>query len=192
MFDQAALAALNHLLLGASWARARLAPFAGRSARLSLPPFDLEFVVSAEGLLVASELGSDSCDVEISLPVDTPLLALRGIEAVATATATRISGSAEFADALGFVLRNLRWDFEEDLSTQVGDIAAHRIAGLIKAFGAWQTQARRNLAENLAEYLSQEQATLVQRPELLGFSKTVSRLGEDLAGLDSRIRRLDT
>ncbi|MCX7176635.1 MAG: hypothetical protein NT159_22475 [Proteobacteria bacterium] len=188
MLDQAALAALNHLLLGASWARARLAPFAGRAARLSLPPFRLEFLISCDGLLTASESASDSCDVEISLPVNTPLLAMRGYEAVAKAT--RISGSAEFADALGFVLRNLSWDFEEDLSGAVGDIAAHRVAGLIKAFGAWHQQATRKLAENFAEYLSEEQPVLVNKNELGVFSEAVSQLGDDLAQIDLRIRRL--
>lgn len=188
MLDQAALAALNHLLLGASWARTRLAPFAGRTARLSLPPFRLDFQIAADGLLSATDLENGSCDVEISLPVDTPLLALRGAEAVARAA--RISGSAEFADALGFVLRNLRWDFEEDLSQRIGDIAAHRIAGLIKAFGAWQHQATSNLTENLAEYLSQERPTLLNKSALNGFSEGVNQLGDDLAQIDSRIRRL--
>lgn len=189
MLDRAALAALNHLLQGASWARARLAPFAGRSARLSLAPLRLTFLVSADGLLTAPDLVPVECDVEIVLPVDTPFLAMQGPEAVAKAT--QISGSAEFADALGFVLRNLRWDFEEDLSRAVGDIAAHRIAGMLSAFGAWQAQARQNLAENLAEYLTEERPTLVTKTNLGAFSDAVSQLGDDLAKVESRARRLD-
>ncbi|TRZ66994.1 MAG: hypothetical protein D4S02_05890 [Rhodocyclaceae bacterium] len=187
MLDRAALAALNHLLLGASWARARLAPFAGRAARLSLPPFRLDFRVSADGMLTASEVGREDCDVEIALPVETPFLAMQGSEAVAKAT--KISGSAEFADTLGFVLRNLRWDFEEDLSKAVGDIAAHRIAGQLRAFGAWQAQATQNLAENFAEYLTEEQPTLVNKRDLGAFSDAVNQLADDLAKLESRAQR---
>ena len=188
MLDQAALAALNHLLSGSSWARARLAPFAGRGARLSMPPFKLAFVVSAEGSLTTTKLDDAGCDVQISLPIDTPLLALHGPEAVAMAT--RISGSVEFADALGFVLRNLRWDFEEDLSKQIGDVAAHRVAELLRAFGAWHQQAGRNLAENLAEYLSVEQPVLVIASELGIFSEGVRQAHEDLARIELRIQRL--
>ena len=188
MLDQAALAALNHLLLGASWARARLAPFAGRSARLSLPPFELFFLISTEGMLLAPDMVPAECDVEIVLPVETPFLAMQGPEAVAKAT--RISGSAEFADALGFVLRNLRWDFEEDLSNAVGDIAAHRIAGQLRAFGAWQAQAGRNLAENFVEYLTEERPTLVNKRDLGAFSVAVNQLGDDLQQLESRAQRL--
>ena len=188
MLNQAALAALNHLLLGASWARARLSPFAGGSGRLSLPPFRLDFLISADGMVIAPESELDHCDVEIALPVDTPFLAMQGSEAVAKAT--RISGSAEFADALGFVLRNLRWDFEEDLSKAVGDIAAHRIAGLLKSFGAWQAQATRNFGENLAEYLTEEKPTLVSKRELGAFSTAVSQLHDDLGQLESRAKQL--
>jgi len=188
VFDQAALAALNHLLRGASWARARLVPFAGRAARLSLPAFHLDFRITTDGLLVASDLEGESFDVEIALPVETPLLAMCGADAVVKAT--QISGSADFADALGFVFRNLRWDFEEDLSKVVGDIAAHRVTGLLKSFGAWQQQAARNLAENLAEYLSKEQPALVTKYELGKFSAAVNKMRDDLAQADLRIRRL--
>ena len=187
MLDQAALAALNHLLLGASWARARLAPFSGRSARLSLPPFRLTFLISADGTLTAPDLVPAECDVEIALPVETPFLAFQGSEAVARAT--QISGSAEFADALGFVLRNLRWDFEEDLSKAVGDIAAHRIAGQLKSFGAWQAQAARNLAENVAEYLTEERPMLAKQVELTALAASVIQLQEDLARLEQRVER---
>lgn len=188
MLDQAALNVLNHLLLGAAWARMRLVPFAGRLARLSLPPFRLDFVISADGMLTASDSEREDYDVEIALPVETPFLAMRGSEAVAEAT--QISGSAEFADALGFVLRNLRWDFEEDLSKLVGDIAAHRIAGLLKSFGAWQTQTAQNLAENFAEYLTEEQPMLVNRRALGTFIDAANQLDDDLRQLESRIQRL--
>jgi len=186
MLDRAALTALNHLLQGAAWARKRLAPFAGRAARLSLPPFRLDFAVTADGMLTA--VGAEVQDVEIALPVDTPLLLFQGPEAVTKAT--RISGSAEFADALGFVLRNLRWDFEEDLSDHLGDIAAHRIAGLLKAFGAWHQQAARHLAENFAEYLTEEQPTLVKSSAISDFSENVGQLHADLDRLEQRVARL--
>jgi len=186
MLDRAALAALNHLLQGAAWARARLAPFAGRAARLSLPPFRLDFAVTADGLLTT--VGEEVLDVEIALPADTPLLLLQGSEAVAKAT--RISGSAEFADALGFVLRELRWDFEEDLSKQIGDIAAHRIAAQLKDFGAWHRQAARNLAENFTEYLTEEKPLLAKPTAVAAFLEQVKKLHADLMQLEQRVARL--
>ena len=42
----------------------------------------------------------------------------------------RLAGDAEFAQALAFVLQNLRPEPEEELSRFVGDAAAQRIVGL--------------------------------------------------------------
>jgi len=186
MLNHAALAALNHLLQGAAWARGRLAPFAGRTLRLTVPPLHLHLVVDQDGFL--TETGAETFDVEITLPAATPLLVLGGAQA-ATRDA-RISGSAEFADAVGFVLRNLRWDFEEDLSRGIGDIAAHRIATQLKTFGAWQQDAAQRLGENLVEYLTEERPTLARPTAIAEFSAGVQRLDADLAALESRLARL--
>lgn len=186
VLDRASLAVLNHLLREAAWARARLLPFAGRTARLRLPPWQLDFTIDESGQLTQASAAQP--DVEITLPADAPLAALRGTDAVAKEV--HVSGSAEFADALGFVLRELRWDFEEDLSRQVGDIAAHRIAGLVKSFGAWQRQAATHLAENFAEYLTEELPILVKPSEVAGFVAGVEGLRDDLARLEKRVASL--
>lgn len=186
MLDGIALAALNHLVQGASWASARLKPFAGRTARLSVPPLQLDLVIDADGFF--AETASISFDVQIDLPPGAPLLALGGLEEIFKTA--HITGSAEFADALGFVLRNLRWDFEEDLSRGVGDIAAHRIASQIKVFGAWQQDAARRLGENLVEYLTEEQPTLVKADDIAEFSAGVKHLDDEVVALEKRIARL--
>ncbi|MBI5923281.1 MAG: hypothetical protein HY847_16735 [Betaproteobacteria bacterium] len=186
MLNRAALLALNHLLQDARWARNRLAPFAGKALRLTLPPLKFDLVVNAEGMFAPIDL--ENFDVEISFPADAPMLALAGAESLYKAA--NISGSAEFADALGFVMRNLRWDFEEDLSRYVGDIAAHRVAGLFTAFDAWQQQARQHLAENLAEYLTEEQPTLAKASAVKAFAQEIDRLQGDLQQLEQRVALL--
>jgi ubiquinone biosynthesis protein UbiJ len=186
MLGNVALAALNHLLQGSAWARERLTPFAGRTARLNMPPLQLDLVVGDDGMF--AETGSESFDVEIELPAGAPLMALGGADEIFRNA--RISGSAEFADALGFVLRNLRWDFEEDLSKGIGDIAAHRFASQLKAFGAWQQQAAQRMGENLVEYLTEEQPALANPRDVAEFAIKVKLLDDDLAALEKRIARL--
>ena len=104
--------------------------------------------------------------------------------------AARIEGSAEFAEALGFVIRNLRWDAEEDLSTVVGDIAAHRIVTGTKEFVGWQQQAAQNLAANLAEYFTEEQPLIAKQADIAEFSSDIDRLRDDVARLEKRLQRL--
>lgn len=182
MPDRAALAILNHLLADEPWARARLKPYAGRTARLTLPPWRLDFAVDEAGLLGAS---GAAAEVAITLPVAAPLLLFRGMEALTKEV--HVLGSAEFADTLGFVLPRLRWDFEGDLAGRIGGIAARRIAGLLGAFAAWQVHATRNLAENVAEYLTEERPVLARAADAADFARAVRRLEEDLAGLERRL-----
>lgn len=185
MLEQPLIAALNHVIARAPWARARLAPFAGREAVFTMPPFRLQLLVTADGLFAA---GHGSPDVEIALPADTPLTALQGTDKVMRNA--RINGSVELADTLGFVLRHLSWDVEEDLSRVVGDIAAHRIATSLRALTAWQKQAARNLAENATEYLRDETGLLPSPQEVASFSDEVDRLRDDLARLEKRLQKL--
>jgi ubiquinone biosynthesis protein UbiJ len=187
MLDRGAIAILNHLLKDADWARDRLAPFAGRRACLELTPITLDFEVQSDGYL-ASPSADTAIDVRIALPAGTPLLALQGRDAVVREA--RVAGAADFADALAAVLRDLRWDFEEDLSQIVGDAAAHRLAGALGVFAKRQQQSARNLAENVVEYLRDEQPVLPRRSDVREFVDAVDALRDDIDRLDKRIARL--
>lgn len=182
-----ALAAINHLLDQASWARERLTPFAGHVARISVPPFDAAFAVLADGRLGAAADDAEP-EVTISLPATAPLLALQGHEVLMRSA--RLDGAADFAEALGFVVRHLRWDVEEDLARAVGDIAAHRLMATAQGVAAWQQQAGRNLAENLTEYLTEEQPLIARRVDISSFAADIDCLRDDLARLEKRIRNL--
>lgn len=182
-----ALAAVNHLLAQASWAREKLQPFAGQCAHIALPPFSALFSITTEGLIAAPPAGA-TATVTIDLPASTPLLALQGKAAIMRAA--RITGSAEFAQELGYVIQHLRWDVEEDLSRVVGDIAAHRLTTGVSAFAAWQRDKLKNLAENLAEYLTEERPAIARRNAIADFSADVDCLRDDVARLEKRLQRL--
>lgn len=102
-----------------------------------------------------------------------------------------ISGNAELADALGFVLRKLRWDGEEALSRLIGDIAAHRASTVARDVVSWHRQTAQNVVENIAEYFADEQPLLVKRPALEELAGSTATLRDDLARLDKRLRKLE-
>lgn len=182
-----ALLAVNHLLGQAAWARDKLKPFAGHTAKFSVPPFEAAFLILDDGR-IAAPAPEAVPEVSISLPATAPLLALQGHDVLMRSA--RLEGSADFAEALGFVIRHLRWDAEEDLSKLVGDIAAHR---LVKTGGeviAWQQQAARNLAENFAEYFTEEQPLIARKADIADFASEIDRLRDDVARLEKRVQRL--
>ncbi len=182
-----ALLFINHVLAQSDWAQTRLKPFAGRVARIDMPPFDVVFAVASDGSLQAPSAEAVA-DVTLSLPALSPLLLLQGMDALMRSV--RLTGTVDFAEALSFVVRNVRWDAEEDLSKIIGDIAAHRLVGGARQFAGWQKQAGQNLAENLAEYFTEEQPMITKADDLAEFSNAVTTLRDDIARLEKRLQRL--
>jgi len=196
MRSRMALGLLNHLLQDATWARTRLASFAGRTVRFALPPWHVDVAVDLRGQFAAA--ATEAPDAEVALPINwaaapalpvlAPLALLSGQELVPR---LRISGEPELAATLRFVLGNLRWDYEEDLAQRLGDIPAHRIAGIIQALAAWQRQAARSLSENLGEYLLYEQGALARPAEMAALGAEINALQREVAEAERRLARLE-
>lgn len=187
MLDLALIQAFNHLLAAAPWARDKLAPFAGKRARLVLGALPLEFRIAPDGSF--ESLGTDEPAVEIVLPATAPLALLQGREAMMRGA--HITGAADFAEALGFVLRKLDWDAEEDLSRVVGDIAARRIVRTAGSLAAAQAEAARRFAENVGEYLRFEQPAGVGKAEFTAFAQETAALRQETDLLERRLAALE-
>ncbi|MBP6131472.1 SCP2 sterol-binding domain-containing protein [Thauera sp.] len=190
MISSLFLSATNHLLSQAGWARQRLQPHAGRTARLVLSPVaEIDFSVTNEGQL-AEWRGDETPEVSLRLAVaDLPRLLVDGLETAMRHV--RIEGNAELAEALGFVFRHLRWDAEEDLARLFGDITAHR---LVEGGRKVVDEGRRSLERasgNVAEYLTEESTLLVPRKALPAFAEEVVALRDAVARLDKRVARLE-
>jgi ubiquinone biosynthesis protein UbiJ len=102
-----------------------------------------------------------------------------------------LEGSAELAAAVQQLFRQLAWDIEEDLSRVFPDIVAHRLAEGGRTFATWQSEAATRLAENLAEYLTEEQPLLARPADVEEFSRKADALREDAERLEKRIERLE-
>lgn len=187
MLVSSAVAGLNHLLADAPWARERLAPFAGRTAVFSVKPVDIGVGIDNDGYF--TEAVAAEPDVALELPLGSLPKAIGGVEALMADI--RISGNADFADALGFVLRQLRWDGEEALARLVGDIAAHRAVGLARGVADWHLSTAQRVVDNLAEYFSEEQPMVVKHAALEAFAHSTATLRDDLARLEKRLRKLE-
>jgi len=177
-----AIAALNRMLAREAWAREKLLPFAGRSARFEAAPFSIVLGIADDGGFCAAE-GEPSVTIAVGLSA----LPLALADPPAAMKDVRLSGDAEFAQALAFVLQNLRPEPEEELSRFVGDIAAQRIVGFLRLSAShWRELAERML-ENTANYFVAEDPMLVPRAEVDAFNRDVDRLRDDVARLEKRI-----
>lgn len=182
------VAVLNHFLEQESWARDRLAAFAGKCVELRAPPLPpLRFAIEAQGLLNPGSQESEPALV-VALRPDAPFALLRGSEDFARSLDA--TGDAGLAEVVMLLVRHLRWDVEEDLSRVVGDVAARRLAQGGRDFAAWQRDASRRVAESLADYLTEEKRLLVRRVELDPFSTALGELREGLERLERRLADL--
>ena len=184
-------AAVNHLLARETWARERLAPYAGKTARLSCPPVVLTLLVQPDGYLGAVE-AQDAQQVDVALTVAAGALPtyLQGGQA-AVMKHVKIEGDAEFAQTLGKLAEHLRWEPEEDLAQLIGDAPASRIASFGRAAAAQARRTGRNVLDSVAEYLLDENPQLVRQAALDGFNAELSRARDALARVEKRVERLE-
>ncbi|HEX7251008.1 MAG TPA: sterol-binding protein [Burkholderiales bacterium] len=180
---------VNHVLRSAAWAQERLAPFAGAivevEAPAPLPPIRLRI---AEGGLVEPAPAAGEAALKVRFKPEAPSAWLRGKEHFLRAV--EVSGDPKFADAALELARELRWDYEEDLSRVIGDVAAHRLAAAAREFVAWNADAARRLGEALADYAAEERKLVVGRAEFDAHAQDVGRLRDGVERLEQRIKRL--
>jgi ubiquinone biosynthesis accessory factor UbiJ len=187
ILDSAAAAAVNHLLRGAAWARAELKVHAGKTARFELFPAGCSLTVLDSGEVTAA---AGDADPAVTLRL-TPGLMLR--LAAGDESAWRevdASGDTDFAATINQLARNLRWDFEEDLSRVFGDIAAHRMAETGRGLLRWGGQSAEGVARSFTEYWTEEQPLIVSALELEEFNRDVDALRDDAARLEKRVEIL--
>ena len=171
---------LNRLLARERWARDRLAPFAGRVARFETPLLAVGLQVAGDGTLLAVDAATAP---QVSIGVDLGALPNALVDPQALLRDVRLTGDAEFAQALGFVLQNLRPEPEEELSRFVGDAMAHRLVGLLRFALTEGRAAGQRFATTAADYLVTESPMLVARGD-------AEQFGRDVVALRDRVERL--
>ncbi len=179
--------AVNHVLRSRPLALERLRPHAGRTVAFRVGPLALALTVQTTGEVAAAVPGAaEDLRVRIS-PFLVPRLAA-GEEAAFREI--EMQGDAELAQEVSFLARNLSWDFEEDLSKVVGDIAAHRIAGAARGLSRWGRDATLRTAQAAAEYWTEESPLIASRVKVQSFVREVSDLRDAVDRLEKRVERL--
>jgi len=177
--------ALNHLLDAEAWARDKLKPYAGQCVEFRSPPLPaLRLAILDTGLLgSAAEDAATNLVVTIG-PAALPAL-LRGEDALLREIG--IEGNADLAGTVQYLFRHLRWDVAEDLSKVFGDALAERMVTEGRRFAAWNRETADKLAQNFAEYWTEERPLLARPAEVRQFLADADRLRDDLARLEKRV-----
>ena len=148
------------------------------------------FIVGEEEL----ELSTD-CDAEPDVVISGSLLTLARMAGEAGTSALRdgsleLTGDPHLASDFQKLLAYARPDIEEELSSVVGDVVAHRLGEFARGVSDWGRNARSTMGANIREYLQEESRDVPSRYEVDRFSDNVSTLRDDVDRLEARINHL--
>lgn len=195
MIRHVGLGWLNHLLSRESWASDQLRAHAGRTVRVRSgagPEWTLR--INASGLL---EQASDEAagysvvpDVAVQCPPTT--WAKLVLDRTSAMGEFEYQGDPSLIQLIRCLVRELRWDAEDDLARLIGDIPAHRVAQLGSRLAAVPRVGVERFARNLAEFLAEEAGVLARDSDSTRLASEVTDCAqrtEQLAGRIESIRR---
>ena len=186
LHNRTLIAAINHLLDNAPWARLKLLQHANKSIRIIIFPMQVELAIGLDGRLQAAPQNHYDASIYVS-----PLLALRiAMGDTAASHQLEISGDTQFAASFGNMLLNLDWDAEADLARFIGGAAAHQLVQAAQGLIRWQRNRFHDNAANLVEYASEENLLLAKRRHIIDFIAEIDQLRDRHARLEKRIALL--
>lgn len=187
MFTQPSAVALNHLLTQNNWALARLARFAGKTARFDIAPLSFAYTILADGTLRSVDTAATADAVCVIAPSLLPRLALHDEKAH---TDIGTEGDAALLAEIFFLSRNLRWDAAKDLSRITGGSIAERIVQTVQGKRQHLHDAAVSLSKAAVEYCTEEHPLLARPQQVTAFIQQVDTLRDDVARLEQRIKQL--
>ena len=184
------------------------------NATLAMDPGSVQLLAKLEGRVIAMNIESldgifyllphrDRVSIEIDHDQNPDIVIEGGLLAYARSATASVRGSANPDQLLATsggatlvavmrdFLRSLQPDFEERLSSLIGDIPARQAGNQIRSFAEWVEQVGQSIAVNTGEYLTEEKRLLVVRSRFDRFLIAVNQLRNDTEQLAGRLGTLE-
>jgi len=178
---------LQHITNQNNWSRVHLIGFAGKVIQFDIAFIKANLLILEDGsLTIAGETAAPEATIHVP-----PSLAIRILSGDESAkTLIKIEGDAHLATELSKILQLMRWDFEEDLSKVVGDIAANKTVSASKKTFAEAKKQTINLVEMLSEFWQEEKPILAKKRHVEQFNQDVDILRSDVARFEKKLEKL--
>lgn len=177
---------LQHITQQNNWSRPYLTPFSGRILQFDFSLLKAHLIILEDGSLSLAGKTAKA-DAVIHIP---PSLAMRLMAQDESAKMQiKIDGDTHLATELSKVLQQMRWDYEEDLSHVIGDIAANKLVAGGKKMAQETKKQSINLAEMLSEYWQEEKPTIAKKWQVEKFVQEVDSLKSDIARFEKKLKK---
>lgn len=184
---------LNEQIAASTAAKERLADLEGKRFAVVLKGSDLRVVAHASNGGLSLEMSQDSsCDVELTAGLfDLLRLARSASLSDLREVGASLNGDLNVAERFADLMRFAMPDPEAVLADWVGDIPAHAVGQAARQIGGWTARAERALEQNAAEYLQEENPTLIPPPMAKRFGADVDRIRDDVDRAARRVEMLE-
>jgi ubiquinone biosynthesis protein UbiJ len=182
-------AAFNQLLAMDPEVARRFDALSGKSLAIELRGPDLTLFLEPDGdrLRVTDKIEAEPTATLSARPLDLA----RQLGSDDWTTDMELRGDVACAQQFHAIFRALEFDWEEQLSRLVGDVAAHQIGNLARGALSWGSQAAGSLSRATADYLQEESRNLPAPVEVERFIQGVDTLRSDCDRLAARVARLE-
>jgi ubiquinone biosynthesis protein UbiJ len=185
--------AINTALSMDARTRASIGALAGKSLKIdvTVPELCAFLLPENEGLrLVGHFEGRADCTVSGATSDFIALLLADDKPAALVNGKLKVSGDSGLLLALEKALSALDLDWEQRLSTLLGDVPAHQIGRFARGSAEFGRRARSSFERHLEEFIHEEARLAPPRAEVEDFFADVRALANRVARLEAGIRRL--
>ena len=194
MAGRALEAALNRAVSLDPDTRAALQPLDGRRIALSLeaPALALQISVAGDRLQVGPVDAADEPDLAVRSTLGGLLGQLPFLrkDNAAPVGRVRVSGDAELARRLQTLAERFDPDWQQPFVAVFGEIIGVQVANAARSALRQLRSVGGNLAENAAEFVTEESRDVVGLAELNAFHDDVDALRDDVERLHAKVERL--
>ncbi len=178
---------IQHLMAQNGWANVMLQPFATKSVALNIGFISTSLVILENGELAIAP-AQQIADASITIPASLALRLMAKDEAAKLQVA--ITGDTHLASEFAKVLTNIQWDYEDDLSKIIGEMAAYSIGSYVRNTTKSVQDTSIRLAEMLSEYWQEQMPLIAKKHDVQAFNNDVDALRADLARLEKKLAKL--
>jgi ubiquinone biosynthesis protein UbiJ len=184
---------LNEQIRASTAARERMQSLDGKCFAVAISGTDLRVVAEAKDGEMWLSFGADGdADVELNASaIDLFKLARSATLTDLKDSGAKLNGDLHVAESFADLLRLAMPEPEAALADWIGDMPAHALGRISRGLVGFTRRAHHAFEQNLAEYLQEENPTLIPPALATRFADEVDRLRDDVERAAKRIESLE-
>ena len=175
----------NHLFQQNEWLKKDFSKYKSKSILFNVGRIHYALKINEAGIPEYLEY-LETYDAEIKLTISSAIELMRGNKKADI----EIKGDIDFATMVSKALKDIEWDYEDDLSEIIGDIPAYQLVKLAKKIAQSTKETSFNIADTFKEYWTEEKLLIAKKRLVEQFNKEVDNLRFDVDRLEQRIKKL--